>query len=157
MSDSATPWTVGYQAPPSMEFSRQEYWSGFPFPSSGDLPDPGIEPGPPILQEASLPSEPPDNQGDNIQPWHTPFPTWNKSVVPCPVLTVASWPITDFSRGRSGGLVFPCLEEFFTVCCDPHKGFGIVSKAEVDVFLEFLLHWWSNRCWQFDLWFLCLF
>ena len=41
----ATPWTVAYQAPPSMGFSRQEYWSGLPFPSPGDLPDPGIEPG----------------------------------------------------------------------------------------------------------------
>ena len=40
-----TPWTVAYQAPPSMGFSRQEYWSGLPFPSPGDLPDPGIEPG----------------------------------------------------------------------------------------------------------------
>ena len=39
------PWTVAYQAPQSMEFSRQEYWSGLPFPSPGDLPDPGIEPG----------------------------------------------------------------------------------------------------------------
>ena len=42
-------------------------------------------------------------QGDNIQPWHTPFPPWNQSVVPCPVLTVASWPDTGFSRGRTGG------------------------------------------------------
>ena len=41
----ATPWTVAYQAPPSMGFSRQEYWSGLPFPSPGDLPDPEIEPG----------------------------------------------------------------------------------------------------------------
>ena len=40
----ATPWTVAYQASPSMGFSRQEYWSGLPFPSPGDLPDPGIEP-----------------------------------------------------------------------------------------------------------------
>ena len=40
------------------------------------------------------------------------------------------------SRGRSGGLVFPFLEEFSTVYCDPHKGFGIVNKAEIDVFLE---------------------
>ena len=40
----ATPWTAAYQAPPSMGFSMQEYWSGFPFPSPGDLPDPGIEP-----------------------------------------------------------------------------------------------------------------
>ena len=44
MSNSATPWTVAHQAPPSMGFSRQEYWSGLPFPSPADLPDPGIEP-----------------------------------------------------------------------------------------------------------------
>ena len=44
---------------------------------------------------------------------------------------------TDFSGSRSGGLVSPSLSEFSTVCCDAHKGFGIVSKAEVDVFLEF--------------------
>ena len=45
----ATPWTVAYQAPLSMGFSRQEYWSGLPFPSPGDLPDPGIKPGSPAL------------------------------------------------------------------------------------------------------------
>ena len=45
----ATSWTVVYQAPLSMGFSRQEYWSGLPFPSPGDLPDPGIEPGSPAL------------------------------------------------------------------------------------------------------------
>ena len=50
MSDSfVTPWTVAYQASQSMGFSRQEYWSGLPLPSPGDLPDPGIEPGSPIL------------------------------------------------------------------------------------------------------------
>ena len=54
-----TPWTVAYQAPPSMEFSMQEYWSGLPFPSPGDLPNPGIEPGCPALQADALPSEPP--------------------------------------------------------------------------------------------------
>ena len=42
-----TPWTVAYQVPPSMGFSKQEYWNGLPFPSPGDLPDPGIEPGSP--------------------------------------------------------------------------------------------------------------
>ena len=47
----ATPWTVAYQAPPSMGFSRQECWNGLPFPSPGDLPDPGIEPGSPALHE----------------------------------------------------------------------------------------------------------
>ena len=46
----ATPWTVACQAPLSMGFSRQEYWSGLPFPSPGDLPNPGIEPGSPALQ-----------------------------------------------------------------------------------------------------------
>ena len=54
-----TPWTVAYQAPPSMGFSRQEYWSGLPFPSPGDLPDPGIEPGSSALEADALPSEPP--------------------------------------------------------------------------------------------------
>ena len=44
VSNSATPWTVARQAPLSMGFSRQEYWSGLPFPSPGDLPNPGIEP-----------------------------------------------------------------------------------------------------------------
>ena len=55
----ATPWTVAYQTPPSMGFSRQEYWSGWPFPSPGDLPDPGIEPRSPALQADALLSEPP--------------------------------------------------------------------------------------------------
>ena len=45
----ATPWTVAYQAPLSTGFSRQQYWSGLPFPSPGDLPDPGIQPGSPTL------------------------------------------------------------------------------------------------------------
>ena len=62
-----TGWTAAYQAPPSMGFSRQEYWSGVPLPSL-------------------------------IQPWHTPFPIWNQSVVLCPVLTVASWPAYRFLK-----------------------------------------------------------
>ena len=45
----ATPWTVAYQASQTMGFSRQEYWNGLPFPSPGDLPDPGIEPQSPAL------------------------------------------------------------------------------------------------------------
>ena len=53
-----TPWTVAHQSPLSMEFSRQEYWSGLPFPSPGDLPDPETEPGSPALQTDSLLSEP---------------------------------------------------------------------------------------------------
>ena len=54
-----TPWAAAYQAPPSMGFSRQEYWSGLPLPSPGDLPNPGIEPGSLALQADTLPSEPP--------------------------------------------------------------------------------------------------
>ena len=83
-----------------------------------------------------------NKQGDNIQPWYTPFPIWNQSVVPFPVLTVASLPAYRFLRGRSGGVVFPSISEFSTVYCDPHshfakvKGFGIVNKAEIEVFLE---------------------
>ena len=60
-----TPWTVAYQVPPSMEFSRQEYWSGLPLPSPGNLPNPGIEPGYPAVQADALLSEPrgkPQNQ-----------------------------------------------------------------------------------------------
>ena len=55
----ATPWTVACQAPLSMGFSMQEYWSRLPFPSPGDLPDLGIEPGSPALQADALPSKPP--------------------------------------------------------------------------------------------------
>ena len=55
----ATPWTVAYQAPLSMGFSRQEYWSGLLFPSPGDPPDPGIELGSPTLLADSLLSKPP--------------------------------------------------------------------------------------------------
>ena len=53
---SVTPWTIAHQAPPSMGFSRQEYWSGLSFPSPGDLPNPGIEPGSPALQADALTS-----------------------------------------------------------------------------------------------------
>ena len=51
------PWTIACQAPLSMGFSRQEYWSGLPFPSPGDLPDPGIEARSPALQADNLPTE----------------------------------------------------------------------------------------------------
>ena len=61
----ATPWTVACQAPPSMGFSRQEYWSGLPFPSPEDHPNLGIEPGSPALRADTLPSEPPG------KPYHT--------------------------------------------------------------------------------------
>ena len=55
----ATPWTIACQAPLSVGFSREEYWSGLPFPLPGYLPNPGVEPGYPALQAGSLPTEPP--------------------------------------------------------------------------------------------------
>ena len=62
------PWTVVHQAPLSMGFSRKGYWSGLPFPSPGELPDPGIEPRSPELRADSLPSEPPGSLvGDKSQ------------------------------------------------------------------------------------------
>ena len=64
----ATPWTVAYQAPPFMGFSRQVYWSGLPFPSPGDLPDSAIEPRSPALCADTLPSEPP---GKSFSPSET--------------------------------------------------------------------------------------
>ena len=57
VSDSATPWAVACQSLLSMEVSMQEHWSGLPFPSPGDLPDPGIESGSASLYADSLPSE----------------------------------------------------------------------------------------------------
>ena len=73
------PWTVAHQAPPSMGFSRQEYWSGLPFPSPGALPDPGIEPRSPIMQADALTSEPPGkpkNTGvDSLSLLQGNFPT----------------------------------------------------------------------------------
>ena len=60
-----TQWTVASQVPSSMGFSRQEYWSGLPFPSPGDLPDPGIKPRSPALQADALPSEPPEKHGND--------------------------------------------------------------------------------------------
>ena len=84
----ATPWTVAYQAPPSMGFSRQEYWSGLPFLLPGDLPDAGIKPTSPTLQANSLPLSPPGNPFFTCNRWTNyaicffrlcvkfPFPRW---------------------------------------------------------------------------------
>ena len=65
MPDSVTPWTAAHQAFPFMGFSRQEYWTGLPFPSSGALPDPGMEPRSPALQVDSLLTEPPGTPNVN--------------------------------------------------------------------------------------------
>ena len=78
-----------------------------------------------------------NKQGDNIQPWHTPFPIWKQSVVPCPFLTVASWPAYRFLRKQAMVWYSHLLKDFpeFVVIYTI-KGFGIVNRAEVDIFLE---------------------
>ena len=65
----ATPWTIAHQSPQSVGFSRQEYWSELPFPSPRDLPDPGIEPRSPALQEEALTSEPPEKPVKEHDQW----------------------------------------------------------------------------------------
>ena len=80
-----------------------------------------------------------NKKGDNIQPWHTPFPIWNWSIVPCPALIVASWTCIQVSQ-EAGKVVwyshlfnnFPQFVVIYIV-----KGFSVVNEAEVDVFLEF--------------------
>ena len=60
-----------------------------------------------------------NKKSDNIQPWCTPFPIWNQSVVLCPVIILLLDLHADFSRGRSDGLIVPSLSEFSTINCDP--------------------------------------
>ena len=79
-----------------------------------------------------------NKQSDNIQPWRTPFPIWNQPVVPCPGLTVASWPAYRFLRRQvrwsdiPNSLIFP---QFVVICTV--KDLGVINKAEVDDFLDF--------------------
>ena len=71
----------------------------------------------------------------NIQPWHTPFTIWNQSVVPCPLLTVASWPAYMFIKRQVWySHLFQNFPQFIVI--HTVKGFGMVNKAEIDVLLE---------------------
>ena len=76
--------------------------------------------------------------GDNIQPWCTPFPTWNQYVVPCTVLTVSSWAPYRFLKRQLRCYGIPNSWRIFQfVVIHTVKGFSVVNEAEVDVFLEF--------------------
>ena len=90
------PWTVAYQAHPSMGFFKQEYWSRLPFPSPGDLPNPGIEPGSPVLQADALTSELPGK--DNVSGHHLLY-----------------WEPAQKKTGQEEGRVHP----FFASCLLP--------------------------------------
>ena len=101
------PWTVAYQVPPSMWFSRQEYWNGLPFPFPGDLRNSGIEPRSPTFQADTLTSEPPGkpNLSNNRKILPDPLPVWLFST-PWSVhgilqARVLEWVAFPFSRGSS--------------------------------------------------------
>ena len=100
-----------------------------------------------------------NKQGDNIQPWHTPFPIWNQSIVPCPVLSVASWPAYRFCRRQLRWFSSPIsLRIFQFVVIHRVKRFSVVHEAEVDFFfnsLAFSMIQQMSAIWS--LWFLCLF
>ena len=110
----ATPWTVAHQAPWSMESSRQEYWSGLPFPSPGDLPNPGMEPGSPALQADSLPSEP---QGKPCE-----------TLAVFPALHRISWKLADFIHS-SWRLLVPFLSLAPPPCFSPLLTPGVFSVS----------------------------
>ena len=77
-----------------------------------------------------------NKQGDNIQTWRTPFPVWNQAVVLCPVLAVASWPAYRYLRRQIRWSGIPISWRIFHSFYGLHRGFGVVSEAEVDVILK---------------------
>ena len=125
-----TPWTLAHQAPLSMEFSRQEYWSRMPFPSTGVLPNPGSEPRSPALQANSLPSEHPGSPPNLLQSVHFSGSVMSNSLrphepqhtrPPCPSPTPAvypdSCPLTQWCHPTISSSVVPfssCLQSFPT-------------------------------------------
>ena len=79
-----------------------------------------------------------NKQGDDIQPWCTPFPIWNQSVVPCPVLTVASWSAYRFLRRQVRWSGIPIsFRIFHSLLWSTQSDFGVVNKAEVDVNVKY--------------------
>ena len=111
----ATPWTVDYQAPSSMGFSRQEYWSGLPFPSPGDLPNPGIKPGSPALQANSVPAEPPEKPTNTgvgslfLLQWIFPTQESNQGLLHCSQI-LYQWSHQGSLLGRKDSLPFSSVK-----------------------------------------------
>ena len=102
-----TPWTLTCQVPLPMGFSRQEYWSGLPFPAPGDLPNPGIEPGSPALQAYSLPTE---LWEKSVKPlvvqlnWSDfvyKTSAWGQDSTPSPIFPSTGWPLWVQMPGES--------------------------------------------------------
>ena len=120
-----TPWTVAHQVPLSVGFSRQEYWSGLPFPSPGDLPEPGIEPRSPALQADALTSEP----SGHIGPPRSLLliPTWidlcSKNTMTSGCMMVQpvclGWANSWVTRARTGPWKVPVKSPSFAGCLFP--------------------------------------
>ena len=130
-----TPWTVAHQAPLSLEFSRQEYWSGFPFSSPGDFPNPEIKPGYPALQADSFPSEPPGK--------------------PCVIklrTTLSNLDITSFGRKN---IIFMSLDTY-VICpnCDRIK--SVTTYGSIYIHIYKFITKKTTKKWQY-LYFLCYF
>ena len=110
----ATPWTVAHQPPLSMGFSRQEYWSGLPFPSLGALPNPGIESRSPALQADSLPSETPRKPKESQSVTRSDMPDSLRPHGPKPARLLCPWnsPGNNTRVGRHSLLqgIFPTHE-----------------------------------------------
>ena len=99
-----------------------------------------------------------NKQGDNIHSWCTPFPAWNQFIVPCLVLIVTSWSAYRLLRRQvwwSGILI--SLRIFRSLLWSTHLKVLGWSMKQIFFFLILSLFLWSSGCWQFDLWFLCLF
>ena len=109
-------WTVAHQAPPSIGFSRQEYWNGLPFPSPGDLPNPGIKPTSPTLQADTLNSEPPVKPGgkEDDRGWDS----WMVSLIQWPLVWANSgrWWRTESWHASVHGVAksWTCLKDWTT-------------------------------------------
>ena len=141
-----TPWTIAWQAPLSMGFSRPEYWSRSPFPSPGDLPNPGIKPGFPALQADSLPSKPPGKLPSDCPRSTGLFKPHSKAcAVLSPRPTLPTWlpdhPVptrTGASRGQTGHGSFAHCSIFCTenrawspICCPPFVCLSACDSLQV--------------------------
>ena len=163
----ASPWIVAYQDPQSMEFSRQEYWSGLPFPSPGDLPDPGIEPRSPTLQADSLPSDPPrelpikkKKERDILKSRDITLPTkvhLVKAMV-FPVVTYAceSWTIKKSQRRRIDAVELWCWRRLSRVPLTARRSNqSILKEISPEYSLEGLmqklkLQYFGHLMWRID-------
>ena len=142
-----TPCTVAYQASPSMGFSRQEYWSGLPFPSPGDLPDPGIEPGSPAFQADTLTSEPPGKPMTNLdnilKSRDITLPTKvcivKTMVFPVIVYRCESWTIKKAECGRIHAFELWCWRRLLRVPWTARSNQSFLKEISSEYSLEGLM------------------